>query len=373
MFGTVSPGGDGTQWIAQSGRALEEANDQVRWFRLGVDARTPVDLTIRLDCPANTPPLFIVSPKLAVLRDTTGASPGFFDFNLRRPSPEGNLVGNGRLDAGLAGWTAGHGDLRGGPDCYCGGCAEFAARGGPDQGCLVRECRSASSRGFLQLQRLDQVCYRVRRNRCRRAFGMQSRCGGWTNGTSSQQPSGATFTFRFQNDSCNPIGISFLKTTSDPGTLLIDEVVLKAFVPPGGNQPYTIAMLKAETDFSALRPLRAVFDSTGKADLQPVENTQSRSRCPWTTGPSGLGKRPHQHTRYPRRTCLAHTSCPIWHRGFVWTVDCARHRTISFCAQYRRGSGYFTFGARPLDESRYLAEDFAGAGPEDRETAFIWT
>jgi len=42
--------------------------------------------------------------------------------------------------------------------------------------------------------------------------------------------------------------------------IIEDVVVLQP-----GDQPYTVAMLKAETDFSVLRPLRAVFDSTGKA------------------------------------------------------------------------------------------------------------
>jgi len=52
------------------------------------------------------------------------------------------------------------------------------------------------------------------------------------------------------------------------------------------DESYTVAMLKATTDSSILRSLRAVFDSTGKAVLQPVENPTETVSLLWTAGPS---------------------------------------------------------------------------------------
>jgi hypothetical protein len=231
IFGALSPGADGTKWIEQSGHALEEDGNQVRWFRLGAKAGTPVNLAIQLDCPANAPPVFPVSPKLAVLRDTTGASLEVFDFLLQRPDPEGNLVENGRFDGGLAGWEAAEGELRIGTDCYRGGCAKFIAYGGPDQyvshwdvavlhpggfysfGAWIKSVTSAPQP--LSVGVWDAAATRWVAKRDMIATPQ------WTN-----------VSFRFQNDSSHPIGATFLKTTRDPGTLLIDEVVLKPSVPP---------------------------------------------------------------------------------------------------------------------------------------------
>jgi hypothetical protein len=373
MFGAVSPGGDGRQWIEQSGHAFEEASDRVRWFRLAVDAQTPVDLAIQLDCPANKPPLFIVSPKLAVLRDTTGASPAVFDWLLQRPGPEGNLVGNGRFDAGLAGWNAAHGDLRGGTDCHGGGCAEFVAHGGPDQGVWRRNAAVLHPGDFYSFSAWiksvtsapqplsagvwDAVALRWVDKRDIIATPQ------WTN-----------VTFRFQNDSCNPVGISFLKTTSEPGTLLIDEVLLKPFVPPGSGKPYTMAMIKRAADFSTWRPLRAVFDATGKAELQLAGNATQPVPLPldrWTVGSREKGRTSIRLTsaglalRTPRAAYDAAVSY-----GPLIAPSTGRYR---FALKYRPESGYFTFGARPLDESTYLAQDVAAcpAGNDLEKTFWV--
>jgi hypothetical protein len=149
-------------------------------------------------------------------------------------------------------------------------------------------------------------------------------------------------------------------------------VVEEANVLQPSDQPYTVAVLSAETDFSVLRPLRAVFDSTGKAELQLVENSTEPVPLPldrWTIGTREKGLTSMRVTsaglalRTPRAAYDAAVSY-----GPLIVPDTGRYR---FALKYRPGSGYFAFGARPLDESGYLAEGFAGllAG-EDGETAF---
>ena len=281
MFGAVSSDGDGTKWIERSGLALVEGSNQVRWFRLGVKARTPVNLAIQLDCPANAPPVFIDTPKLAVLRDTTGASLHAFDFFLQRPGAEGNLVGNGGFDVALAGWDAAGGELSSGTDCYSGGCAKFAAHGGPNQGVLRRNAAVLHPGDFYSfsawIKSVTSAPQPV-------SVGVWDAVAmRWVDRRDiTATPQWGNVSFRFQNDSCNPIGITFLKTTNDAGTLLIDEVALQALVPPGGDKPYTMAMMNAETDFSTWRSLRAVFDSTGESGV-------ATGREHHRAGPAALG------------------------------------------------------------------------------------
>jgi len=149
-------------------------------------------------------------------------------------------------------------------------------------------------------------------------------------------------------------------------------VVQEVDVLQRSDQPYTVAMLKAETDFSVLRPLRAVFDSTGKAELQLVENPSEPVPLPldrWTigAGEKGLTSIGVTSAGLALRTPRAQYAAAVSY-GPLIVPDTGRYR---FALKYRPGSGYFVFGARPLDESRYLATDTVGhpAG-EDREMAF---
>jgi hypothetical protein len=152
----------------------------------------------------------------------------------------------------------------------------------------------------------------------------------------------------------------------------IRPVVEEVDVLQPGDQPYTIAMLKADTDFSVLHPLRAVFDSTGKADLQLVENPTEPVPLPldrWTVGALEKNLTSIRVTsaglalRTPRAQYAAAVSY-----GPLIVPDTGRYR---FALRYRRGSGYIAFGARPPDDSRYLATDIFGhAARDDREMAF---
>ena len=129
---------------------------------------------------------------------------------------------------------------------------------------------------------------------------------------------------------------------------------------PSG-QPYTVAMLIAGTDFSVMRPLRAIFDSTGKAELQLVENSTEPVPLPldrWTVGAREKNQTSMRVTsaglalRTPRAPYAGAASY-----GPLIVPDTGRYR---FALKYRTGSGCFAFGARPLDESGYLAEGYGG-------------
>jgi hypothetical protein len=128
------------------------------------------------------------------------------------------------------------------------------------------------------------------------------------------------------------------------------------------DQPYTVAMLKAVADFSTWRPLGAVFDSTGTAHLQLIENPTGPVPLPldrWTVytnlksdiptmqvAPGGVA------VRTPRRQyALALTYTPLV------APESGRYR---FALRYRPGSGHFAFGARYADESGWLGIDIAG-------------
>jgi hypothetical protein len=132
-------------------------------------------------------------------------------------------------------------------------------------------------------------------------------------------------------------------------------------------------MLKATTDFSILHPLRAVFDSTGKADLKLVENPTEPEPLPldrWNVGAREKGLTSIRVTsaglalRTPR---AAYASAVSY--GPLIAPDTGRYR---FALKYRPGSGYFVFGARPLDDSTYLAEDLAGSPASDHGEAAFW-
>ena len=138
------------------------------------------------------------------------------------------------------------------------------------------------------------------------------------------------------------------------------------------DHPYSVAMFKAEADLSGLHPLRAVFDSTGKAELQLVENSTEPEPLPldrWTVGPREKGLTGISVTsaglalRTPRAAYAAAASY-----GPLIVPNTGRYR---FALKYRPESGYFAFGARPLDESGYLAEDYGGH-PAGAGEAVFW-
>jgi len=151
-------------------------------------------------------------------------------------------------------------------------------------------------------------------------------------------------------------------------TSVVEEVDVQK--PAGG--PYSMAVLEAKTDFSIWHPLRAVFDSMGRANLQLVESPAEPVPFPpdrWTVWnqksdiPTMKITSNGVAVHTPRsRYAFALTYAPL-----VAPED-GRYR---FALKYRPGSGQFAFGARLVDESGWLGTDIAGhpAG-SDREMAF---
>jgi hypothetical protein len=111
------------------------------------------------------------------------------------------------------------------------------------------------------------------------------------------------------------------------------------------DQPYFVAMLKADPDLPPWRPLRVVFNSTGSADLQFVENSAEPVPLPlarWTAGAGESGRPSIRVTsaglalRTPRAPYAGAASY-----GPLIAPETGRYR---FALKYRPGSGYFAFG-----------------------------
>jgi len=222
-FGAVSPDG---QWIEQSGPPLEEDGDQVSWFRLAVNAGEPVELALEVDPGAGSRPSFAAPPKLSVLRDGSAVSPEGFDALLERPDPEGNLIGNGRFDAGVDGWDWSMGELHSATGCHKGGCAEFVGHGGPEQ--YVTHWKAATLRPGAVYEYKGWI-------RSASVAPLRVQFGIWDPDASrwvarevvSATPDWREVKIKFRNDSSNPVAVEFLIDNQQPGAFLIDEVVLK--------------------------------------------------------------------------------------------------------------------------------------------------
>jgi hypothetical protein len=221
-FGAVSPDG---KWIDESGPPMEQGGDQVSWFRLGVKAGEPVELALQVDLPAGSPPGFAAPPALSVFRDGAAVFPEVFDAMLERPDPEGNLIGNGRFDAGLGGWDWGGGELNVATDCHKGGCAEFVTHSG---GGFIARWDAATLRPGVVYE------YKAWIKSASAApqpwlFGIwDSAAVRWVAcNLVSATPEWREVKLTFRNDSSNPVTPEFIKNSPLPGALLVDEMVLR--------------------------------------------------------------------------------------------------------------------------------------------------
>ena len=138
-----------------------------------------------------------------------------------------------------------------------------------------------------------------------------------------------------------------------------------------GSQPYTMVLLRADVDRSRTRPLRVAFDARGNASLEFAEKP----------APAALPRERWKITPQPADAATIHDTAdgalvrtPRSAYGFALEFPklavpaTGRYR---FALHYRQRSGQFAFGARPADDSRYLAADTVGH-PVDgaREMAF---
>jgi hypothetical protein len=129
---------------------------------------------------------------------------------------------------------------------------------------------------------------------------------------------------------------------------------------PGGR-PYTVAMIAAEADSSLRHSLRPVFDSTGKASLQIVEDSDAPVAFP----PERWFPLQHQTDNGAMRITPEGIAVLTPRGPYAYAIGypplaapvTGRYR---FALQYSHRSGQFCFGARPADDSRYLATDAVG-------------
>jgi hypothetical protein len=141
---------------------------------------------------------------------------------------------------------------------------------------------------------------------------------------------------------------------------------------PGGR-PYAVAMIGAEADSSLRHSLRPVFDSTGKASLQIVEDSDAPVAFPperWIplqhqTDNGAMQITPGGIAVLTPRGPYAYA---IGYPPLVAPVT-GRYR---FALQYSHRSGQFCFGARPADDSRYLATDAVGHREGNARERCIW-
>jgi hypothetical protein len=127
------------------------------------------------------------------------------------------------------------------------------------------------------------------------------------------------------------------------------------------DRPYTVAMIGAEADSALRHSLYPVFDSDGAASLRIVEN----STAPVAFPPERWIRWQHQTDNGTMRFTPVGIAVRTPRRPFAYAMSypplvapvAGRYR---FALQYSHRSGQFSFGARPSDDSRYLAADAVG-------------
>jgi hypothetical protein len=127
------------------------------------------------------------------------------------------------------------------------------------------------------------------------------------------------------------------------------------------DRPYTVAMIGAAADSTLRHPLYPVFDSDGAASLRIVEN----STAPVAFPPERWIRWQHQADNGAMHLTPVGMAVRTPRRPFAYAMSypplvapvAGRYR---FALQYSHRSGQFSFGARPSDDSRYLAADAVG-------------
>jgi hypothetical protein len=117
---------DGRTWLEESGPAIDENGQSIRWLRLAVSAGEPVQLAVRSsggESLAKSAGL-----KLSVLRDSDSTHT-VREFNHWVSRPFGNLLQNAGFEDKVADWNWTHGVLRTATNCYQGDCTEFVGSG----------------------------------------------------------------------------------------------------------------------------------------------------------------------------------------------------------------------------------------------------
>jgi hypothetical protein len=140
----------------------------------------------------------------------------------------------------------------------------------------------------------------------------------------------------------------------------------------GPHGPYTMAIFRPRKDPTRWRPLRAVFDATGRGELQPMEGGTPLALPPerWVRD-----LYPVDEAKLTRVPGGLEIRTPVNAYGFA-----AAYPALSapfsgwyhFVLRLRNWSGQFAFGARPGDDSTYLTADRHGHRVGDRRDMSLW-
>ena len=132
----------------------------------------------------------------------------------------------------------------------------------------------------------------------------------------------------------------------------LKAVITDTFVSSRGPHPYAISLLRAETDYSMLRPLSVSFGPSRKGFLQLVPNPNREEPLPldrWYPTPGTL-----QSTTFEG----IEVKTPSYRFAYAFTYPALGVPTTGryrFVLRYSLRSGQFAFGGFPADESRWLA------------------
>ena len=124
---------------------------------------------------------------------------------------------------------------------------------------------------------------------------------------------------------------------------------------PSCRPPYTVALIRAQADPLRRHSLLPVFDSDGNGVLTLARNWASAfplERWNLLRNPSGQGQMRVTARGIEVQTPRAPYATALTYAPLIASVT-GRYR---FAIEYTDQSGQFAFGARPADDSRYLAE-----------------
>jgi hypothetical protein len=138
------------------------------------------------------------------------------------------------------------------------------------------------------------------------------------------------------------------------------------------GQPYSMILLKADTDPALQHPLQVTFDSGEKVRLKPSDNPLAPlfPRDGWkvTAQPADRATVEPTAQGLMVRTPRAAYGFALEYPALTAPVA-GRYR---FALRYRHVSGHFAFGARSADDSRYLAADTAGRPVDGEREMSFW-
>ncbi|MEO8372222.1 MAG: carbohydrate binding domain-containing protein [Candidatus Solibacter sp.] len=219
-FGAVRENGE---WLEEGVAALE-GDDQIVWFRRGVESGEPLRLRAEGECaPSDCAPF---AARIGILRDAAGADAKMFNLIQKRATLITNLLPTGSFDAGLDGWSAAKGTIQPAQECHSGNCVEFRPKGTEMQ-YLISWDAVRLEKG--QRYEFDAWVRSGTGRPLRLEFGLwnAARKAWATNMEITAATEWSQVKLRFLNDTEAPLSPIFWQSRMEFGPMLVDEVELK--------------------------------------------------------------------------------------------------------------------------------------------------